>query len=104
LAWLAEPVALSGHDADIGVGRMSLWWAVSRSLVIGTRPTRCVSPSLIEETTMITDKPMRGIDPAGFDQAFLQDGIATLQNLDIQGWVAGSDANVFVSNHDTERV
>lgn len=39
-----------------------------------------------------------------FREAFLQNGIAALQNLDSQGWVAGSDANVFVSNHDTERV
>ncbi|KAN0114196.1 Glycoside hydrolase superfamily [Russula decolorans] len=38
-----------------------------------------------------------------FKEAFLQGGIAALQNLDSQGWVAGSDANVFVSNHDTER-
>jgi hypothetical protein len=37
-------------------------------------------------------------------QGFLQGGIAALQNLDDRGWVAGSDANVFVSNHDTERV
>jgi hypothetical protein len=36
--------------------------------------------------------------------AFLRDGIASLQNLDNLGWVAGSDANVFVCNHDTERV
>ena len=43
-----EQVALSGHDADIGVGRTSLWWAVYRSLVIGTRPTRCVCSSVIE--------------------------------------------------------
>ncbi|KAH9987051.1 glycoside hydrolase family 13 protein [Russula vinacea] len=35
--------------------------------------------------------------------AFLRDGIASLQNLDNLGWVAGSDANVFVCNHDTER-
>jgi len=35
--------------------------------------------------------------------AFLQGGIASLQNLDSQGWIAGSGANVFVSNHDTER-
>jgi hypothetical protein len=30
-------------------------------------------------------------------------GIAGLQNLDSQGWIAGSGANVFVANHDTER-
>ncbi|EJD07843.1 glycoside hydrolase [Fomitiporia mediterranea MF3/22] len=35
--------------------------------------------------------------------AFLSDGIASLQNLDDQGWVPGDDANVFVTNHDTER-
>lgn len=36
--------------------------------------------------------------------AFLRDGIASLQDLDDRGWVAGSDANAFVCNHDTERV
>ncbi|KAJ7208225.1 glycoside hydrolase [Mycena pura] len=35
--------------------------------------------------------------------AFLSGGISGLQNLDNQGWVAGSQANVFVANHDTER-
>jgi len=35
--------------------------------------------------------------------AFLGGGISSLQNLDNQGWVAGSQANVFVANHDTER-
>lgn len=37
-------------------------------------------------------------------EAFLQGGIASLENLDDLGWVAGSGANVFVCNHDTERV
>ena len=41
------PVALSHDDADIGVGRISLWWAVCRSLVIGIRPMQCVCPSLM---------------------------------------------------------
>ncbi|KAK2464550.1 hypothetical protein APHAL10511_003408 [Amanita phalloides] len=35
--------------------------------------------------------------------AFSGGGIASLQNLDNLGWVAGSQANVFVANHDTER-
>ncbi|KAI0246821.1 glycoside hydrolase [Lactifluus subvellereus] len=35
--------------------------------------------------------------------SFLSTGISSLQNLDNQGWVAGSGANVFVCNHDTER-
>ena len=35
---------------------------------------------------------------------FLKGGIASLQNVDNRGWIAGSGANVFVSNHDTERV
>ncbi|KAJ7839161.1 glycoside hydrolase [Mycena olivaceomarginata] len=35
--------------------------------------------------------------------AFSGGGISSLQNLDSQGWVSGSQANVFVTNHDTER-
>ncbi|KAJ7693086.1 glycoside hydrolase [Mycena rosella] len=35
--------------------------------------------------------------------AFSGGGISSLQNLDNQGWVAGTQANVFVANHDTER-
>ncbi|KAF7348958.1 Glycoside hydrolase [Mycena venus] len=35
--------------------------------------------------------------------AFLGGGISSLQNLDSMGWVSGSQANVFVTNHDTER-
>ncbi|KAH9169805.1 glycoside hydrolase [Lactarius sanguifluus] len=35
--------------------------------------------------------------------AFLAGGISSLQDLDNRGWVTGSGANVFVSNHDTER-
>jgi hypothetical protein len=30
-------------------------------------------------------------------------GVAGLQNLDSQGWISGSSANIFVANHDTER-
>lgn len=36
--------------------------------------------------------------------AFLGGGISSLQNLDNRGWVSGSGANIFVANHDTERV
>jgi hypothetical protein len=35
--------------------------------------------------------------------SFLTGGITWLKDLDSWGWVAGSGANVFVSNHDTER-
>ncbi|KAJ7212586.1 glycoside hydrolase [Mycena pura] len=35
--------------------------------------------------------------------AFLGGGIASLQELDNLGWVPGSQANVFVATHDTER-
>ncbi|KAJ7615917.1 glycoside hydrolase [Roridomyces roridus] len=35
--------------------------------------------------------------------AFSGGGISSLQNLDNQGWVSGTQANVFVTNHDTER-
>ncbi|KAJ7064448.1 glycoside hydrolase family 13 protein [Mycena amicta] len=40
---------------------------------------------------------------AALKTAFSGGGISALQNLDGQGWVAGSQANIFVSNHDTER-
>ncbi|KAI0746664.1 glycoside hydrolase [Daedaleopsis nitida] len=35
--------------------------------------------------------------------AFSGGGISSLQNFDNRGWVAGSSANVFVTNHDTAR-
>lgn len=35
--------------------------------------------------------------------AFLGGGISSLQDLDNRGWVAGTGANVFVADHDTER-
>ncbi|KAH7872135.1 glycoside hydrolase [Lentinula edodes] len=35
--------------------------------------------------------------------AFLGGGISNLENLSSQGWIDSSDANVFVTNHDTER-
>ena len=36
--------------------------------------------------------------------AFLGGGISNLQDFDNRGWVPGTGANVFVTNHDTERV
>ncbi|THG95196.1 hypothetical protein EW026_g6419 [Hermanssonia centrifuga] len=35
--------------------------------------------------------------------AFLGGGISSLQSFDNLGWVSGTQANVFVTNHDTER-
>ncbi|KAF7967354.1 hypothetical protein HWV62_34661 [Athelia sp. TMB] len=35
--------------------------------------------------------------------AFTNGSINSLENLSAQGWVAGTSANVFVANHDTER-
>ncbi|KAJ7230813.1 glycoside hydrolase [Mycena rebaudengoi] len=40
---------------------------------------------------------------AALRDAFSGGGISSLQNLDNRGWLAGSQANVFVVNHDTER-
>ncbi|KAF8812947.1 glycoside hydrolase family 13 protein [Phlegmacium glaucopus] len=40
---------------------------------------------------------------SALQNAFSSGGISSLQNLDNQGWVAGTQANVFVANHDTER-
>ena len=38
------------------------------------------------------------------ENEFLKGSISVLQNFDNWGWVPGDVANVFVSNHDTERV
>ncbi|KAJ7057440.1 glycoside hydrolase family 13 protein [Mycena amicta] len=40
---------------------------------------------------------------AALKTAFSGGGISALQNLEGLGWVAGSQANIFVANHDTER-
>jgi hypothetical protein len=37
-------------------------------------------------------------------RAFLGGGISRLKNLDNRGWIPSSQANVFVANHDTERI
>ncbi|KAF7369655.1 Alpha-amylase [Mycena venus] len=44
-----------------------------------------------------------GNDTTALQTAFSGGGISSLQNLDSMGWVSGSQANVFVANHDTER-
>ncbi|KZP26813.1 glycoside hydrolase family 13 protein [Athelia psychrophila] len=40
---------------------------------------------------------------SALQSAFLGSGISSLENLNNQGWVASSSANVFVADHDTER-
>lgn len=35
--------------------------------------------------------------------AFLGSGLSILENIDADGWIPGSSANVFVADHDTER-
>ncbi|CAE6399554.1 unnamed protein product, partial [Rhizoctonia solani] len=40
---------------------------------------------------------------SALQSAFQSGGISSLNDLDSRGWVASSSANVFVSNHDTER-
>ncbi|KAL5632943.1 hypothetical protein ACGC1H_003438 [Rhizoctonia solani] len=40
---------------------------------------------------------------SALQSAFQSGGISSLNDLDNRGWVASSSANVFVSNHDTER-
>ena len=41
---------------------------------------------------------------SALQSAFLSNGISGLESFDNLGWVDGSVANVFVTNHDTERV
>ncbi|KAK7691582.1 hypothetical protein QCA50_004981 [Cerrena zonata] len=40
---------------------------------------------------------------SALQDAFLNSGISSLQDFENRGWVTGSGANVFVTNHDTER-
>ncbi|KAJ1307095.1 hypothetical protein OPQ81_001213 [Rhizoctonia solani] len=40
---------------------------------------------------------------SALQSAFQSGGISSLNDLDNRGWIAASGANVFVSNHDTER-
>ncbi|CAE6405532.1 unnamed protein product [Rhizoctonia solani] len=40
---------------------------------------------------------------SALQNAFQSGGISSLNDLDNRGWIASSGANVFVSNHDTER-
>ncbi|CAE6399533.1 unnamed protein product, partial [Rhizoctonia solani] len=40
---------------------------------------------------------------SALQSAFQSGGISSLNDLDSRGWVSSSNANVFVSNHDTER-
>jgi len=69
----------------------------SESLTIGVELTdltlwcAIVVPTRFRYTTALRD-------------AFSGGGISSLQDLDDRGWVSGSQANVFVANHDTERV
>ena len=39
----------------------------------------------------------------GLKDAFLNSGISSLCNVNNRGWLSGNLANVFVTNHDTER-
>ncbi|EEB90215.1 hypothetical protein MPER_11606 [Moniliophthora perniciosa FA553] len=48
-------------------------------------------------------QPSEYVGNATVRDAFLGGGISSLQNLDSRGWVSGSQANIFVTNHDTER-
>ncbi|KAF8632286.1 hypothetical protein AX17_004885 [Amanita inopinata Kibby_2008] len=73
------------------------------------------SPYITQEVIYGAGEPIQPSDYVGngdvqefrytttLKNAFLGGGISTLQNLDNMGWISGSQANVFVTNHDTER-
>lgn len=85
--------------SDIGniLSRVSSVSYVSQEVIYGSgepvQPSEYVGNGAVQEfryTSTIKD-------------AFQSSGISSLQNLENRGWVAGSSANVFVANHDTER-
>ncbi|KAJ7676640.1 starch binding domain-containing protein [Mycena polygramma] len=59
-------------------------------------------PYISQEVIWGSGEPIQPSEYVGND-AFSGSGISILQNLDNKGWVAGTSANVFVANHDTER-
>ncbi|KAF8194755.1 glycoside hydrolase superfamily [Mycena galopus ATCC 62051] len=72
-------------------------------------------PYITQETIWGTGEPIQPSEYVGngdaqefryttaLQTAFSGGGISSLENLESMGWVAGTQANVFVANHDTER-
>ncbi|KAF8963276.1 glycoside hydrolase [Flammula alnicola] len=62
-------------------------------------------PYITQEVIWGSGEPIQPSQYVGnaLQNAFSGGGISSLQNLDGQGWVSGTQANVFVANHDTER-
>ncbi|KAF9449615.1 carbohydrate-binding module family 20 protein [Macrolepiota fuliginosa MF-IS2] len=86
----------AGDIANI-LGRLSKKPYITQEVIFGAgepiQPSEYVGNGDVQEfryTTALRD-------------AFSGGGVSSLQSLDNRGWVSGSQANVFVANHDTER-
>ncbi|TRM62854.1 glycoside hydrolase family 13 protein [Schizophyllum amplum] len=78
---------------------------LKKSLYI-TQEVASIQSDAVKPTDYAGIGSVQGFDYIGwFKDAFTDDskGIWILQNLDKQGWVSSAKANVFVTNHDTER-
>ncbi|KAF8153814.1 glycoside hydrolase [Crassisporium funariophilum] len=86
----------AGDIANI-LGRLTSKPYISQEVIFGAgepiQPSEYVGNGDVQEFRYTT----------ALKNAFSGGGISSLQNLDSQGWVAGTSANVFVANHDTER-
>ncbi|KAF9457375.1 glycoside hydrolase [Collybia nuda] len=85
--------------ADISniLGRLTSRPYITQEVIFGSgepiQPSEYVGNGDVQEFRYTTE----------LKNTFLGGTISGLQNLDNRGWVSGSQANVFVVNHDTER-
>ncbi|KAF9526236.1 glycoside hydrolase [Crepidotus variabilis] len=83
----------SGDISNI-LSRLTFRPYITQEVIYGAgepvQPSEYVSNGQFRYTSSIKD-------------AFLGGGISNLRDLDSKGWISGSQANVFVANHDTER-
>ncbi|KAG7090451.1 hypothetical protein E1B28_009567 [Marasmius oreades] len=86
----------SGDISNI-LGRLSSRPYITQEVIFGAgeavQPSEYVNNGDVQEFRFATT----------VRDSFLNGAISGLQNLDNRGWVSGTQANVFVTNHDTER-
>ncbi|KAF5329512.1 hypothetical protein D9619_009322 [Psilocybe cf. subviscida] len=88
---------IAASDISNILGRLSRQPYITQEVIFGSgeavQPSEYVGNGDVQEFRYMS----------ALKNAFSGGGISSLQNLDSQGWIAGSQANVFVTNHDTER-
>ncbi|KAF7970152.1 hypothetical protein HWV62_24936 [Athelia sp. TMB] len=93
--------AKSMNPADIAsvLAGLSSEVYITQEVIYGA--DQAVNPS--EYTGNVQGDVMEFRFASTLQSAFLGSGLSILENIDADGWTAGSSANVFVADHDTER-